>query len=117
LTDVRRQGDLSDYTGELLVKDLVRITDRQNGPAANEPGTMSDYDLSVVVECAAVADPAIGGSCITSTSMDAVVPGAVAEGKRAIWELGQVQVLDGGPDESAGTSPNTVFARQGIFVP
>jgi hypothetical protein len=117
LTDVRRQGDLSDYTGELLVKDLARITDRQNGPAANEPGTMNDYDLSLVVECLAVADPAIGGNCNTTSSIDAIVPGAITEGKRAIWALGQVQVLDGGPDESAATSPNTVFARQGVFVP
>ena len=36
---------------------------------------------------------------------------------RAIWQLGQVQVLDGGADGVASTTPNTVFAEQGIFVP
>jgi hypothetical protein len=45
------------------------------------------------------------------------VPGAVKEGKRSIWQLGQIQVSDGGSDGLVGTAPNTVFARQGIFVP
>ena len=40
------------------------------------------------------------------------------EGKRAIWQLGQVQVFDGGPDGTAATpSGNTLFAVQGVFVP
>ena len=29
----------------------------------------------------------------------------------------QVEVFDGGADGLASTNPNTVFARQGIFVP
>ena len=39
------------------------------------------------------------------------------EGLRAIWQLGPVEVLDGGADGSASTTPNTPFLRQGIFVP
>jgi hypothetical protein len=41
----------------------------------------------------------------------------VKETQRTIWELGQVQVNDGGPDGNATTAPNTPFLRQGIFVP
>jgi hypothetical protein len=42
----------------------------------------------------------------------------VTGGGRAIWELGQVQVLDGGADGLASTpGDNTVFERQGVFVP
>ena len=52
-----------------------------------------------------------------STTLDAVLPGVVAEGARAVWQLGQVEVLDGGPDGDVDTPGNTVFARQGIFVP
>jgi hypothetical protein len=52
-----------------------------------------------------------------TTTADATVPGAVVEGKRAIWELGQIEVLDGGADGIASTGPNTVFARQGVFTP
>jgi hypothetical protein len=45
------------------------------------------------------------------------MPGAVIETQRSIWELGDMQVFDGGPDGIASTSPNTLFARQGVFVP
>jgi len=45
------------------------------------------------------------------------MPGAVKETQRTIWELGQMQVNDGGPDGNAATEPNAPFARQGIFVP
>ena len=36
---------------------------------------------------------------------------------RSIWQLGQVQVFDGGADGQASTTPNTLFATQGVFVP
>ena len=40
------------------------------------------------------------------------------EGDRAIWQLGQVQLFDGGVDGDAETAAdNTLFATQGIFVP
>ena len=42
----------------------------------------------------------------------------MVESKRASWQLGQVQVFDGGPDDDADTVPgNTLFAVQGVFVP
>jgi hypothetical protein len=52
-----------------------------------------------------------------STTADAVLPGAVQELKRTIWQLGAVRVEDGGPDGVAATPGNTLFATQGIFVP
>ena len=39
------------------------------------------------------------------------------EGKRAIVEIGQITVTDGGPDGQNSTSPNTLFGVQGIFIP
>ena len=39
------------------------------------------------------------------------------EGARAVWELGPVAVLDGGSDGDVDTPDNTVFARQGVYVP
>ncbi len=46
------------------------------------------------------------------------MPGTIKEGKRAIWQIGQVAVFDGGADGLASTGGgNTLFARQGIFVP
>ena len=31
--------------------------------------------------------------------------------------LGRIEVFDGGPDDDADTTPNTLFATQGVFVP
>jgi hypothetical protein len=46
------------------------------------------------------------------------MPGAVVDGKRAIWQLDQVRVLDGGADGDADTTgDNRLFATQGVFVP
>ena len=59
----------------------------------------------------------MGATCAVTTTFDAVTPGAVPEGKRAIWELDALEVTDGGTDGLAATAPNALFARQGIFVP
>ena len=69
------------------------------------------------VDCTPTVDPSIGSTCALTTTIDTFVPGAIKEGVRAIWEFGQFTVEDGGPDDDTGTAPNTVFARQGIFVP
>jgi len=64
------------------------------------------------------ADATVGSSCSVTTSADAVTgAGAVVEGRRAIWRLGQVRVNDGGADGLVSTTPNTLFAVQGVFVP
>jgi hypothetical protein len=115
LTDVRHQDTLADYTGELQVITAVRTTDRLGGPA-NEAGSVVDFEHKLTVPCAATGG-AVGATCSATTTFDAVVPGTIKEGKRAIWHIGQVRVTDGGPDGLASTTPNTRFAVQGVFVP
>ena len=44
-------------------------------------------------------------------------PGVAVEGARTVWELGQVEVRDGGADGDVFSEPNTTFAVQGVFVP
>jgi hypothetical protein len=120
ITDVRDRGDLSDYTGDLELRHIFRWTDRFNavGPGGgNQTATMVDVPFPVIMPCAVTADPGVGSTCSVETTIDAVVPGAVREGKRMIWAMGQVEVYDGGADGSVVTAPNTVFARQGVFVP
>ena len=73
--------------------------------------------ISVDVACSATSDSAIGATCSINTAVNALVPGAVREGDRAIWELGPVQVYDGGPDGVGATDDNTLFADQGLFIP
>ena len=116
MTDVRRKADLLDYAGQLQLNTALRITDRNNGTSETEAGTF-ETTLALTVPCVATGSATTGGTCSLSSSFNAIVPGAVVERDRAIWQLGQVQVLDGGPDGVASTTPNTVFARQGIFVP
>ena len=117
LEDVRNQAGLTDYTGQLRASVSVRITDKKNGPGADQPGTVMNVQMPVTVPC--TATPGVGGSdCSVSTTMDAIQPGVVPEGKRSVWALGQVEVYDGGSDGLASTTGNnTLFAKQGVFVP
>jgi PKD repeat protein len=118
LGDVRNSGDLSDYTGELQANPTFRITDRYNGPSSTAHATTIDVPFPLTVPCGATAGSSdTGASCAVTTTADAVLPGAVKEGQRAMWQLGRVEVLDGGADGDAATADNTVFARQAIFVP
>ena len=41
----------------------------------------------------------------------------VAAGRRAIWQLGTVDLFDGGPDGVAVTADNSLFATEGVFTP
>jgi hypothetical protein len=118
LSDVRHAAPgLADYTGELTEVTTLRITDRQNGNGVNRTGTMQDIPLPVIVPCTATPDTTKGGDCAVSTSIDSLIPGAVPEGKRSVWELGQVQIFDGGPDGDAQSADNSLFAVQGVFIP
>jgi hypothetical protein len=117
VTDVReRSAALLDYVGELQLRAGVLLTDRSSGPTGSEPATVQSLELPVTLSCT----PTLGlegSTCSVSTTLDAVTPGIVRERTRAIWELGQVQVDDGGPDGDADTPNNSPFMRQGIFVP
>jgi hypothetical protein len=120
ITDVRRRTDLADYTGEVQLIGTLRITDRNNAPApggGTNAATVVDIPFPTNAACAATGSPSIGATCAVSTTFNALVPGAVAEGKRAIWALQQLQVTDGGSDGVVATAPNTLFAVQGLFVP
>jgi uncharacterized repeat protein (TIGR01451 family) len=117
LTDVRTTPSLADYGGELRTEMTLRITDRQNTPSGAAAATVTDTTLSFDAPCTPTGATTIGSSCSISTTADALIPGMVIEGKRAIWELGRTRVFDGGSDGDAATGPNTLFAVQGVFVP
>jgi endoglycosylceramidase len=117
LTDVRNKNDLTDYTGELRASVGLRLTDRYSSDSLASSATVADTPFTFDIACAVTSGPE-GGSCNATTTADAVAPGIVREGKRSIWELGQVKVFDGGADGDAGTTGNnTLFAVQGLFAP
>ena len=110
-----------DYTGELDGQVTLRITDVLSGVSPSggtEAATMTDYVVHLPLSCGATASTAIGATCSRISGMGAFgVPGIVTEGARAVWELGQVRFLDGGPDGVAGTAGNSLFLTEGIFIP
>jgi len=118
-------GAGSDYTGKILVSALARVTDKSNGSPSVESATGQDFRLDVPVQCAATAGTE-GGICSLNTTVNALFPGGILDGKRAIWQLSDVRVKDAGPNgtgygsgcgTACGDGDEAVFMRAGIMVP
>jgi hypothetical protein len=116
-------GAGNDYNGELQGVVVLRITDRDNTPSPGGlgPATVEDIPLKLTIPCAVTDGPNTGGAtgsvCNSDTSVDALYPGAAKEGSRAVWQVGAVEVWDGGTDGLASTeADNTLFMDQGVFV-
>ena len=117
ITDVRNKSGLTDYTGELQTRLALRVTDRHNGPSFTEPGT-GDTTFNITIPCAATpATPRSGRPARRPRPRTRSSPGTVLETRRSMWEVGKVQVFDGGSDGVVSTTPNTLFASQAVFVP
>jgi hypothetical protein len=113
-------ADGPDYTGQLQGNATIRITDHFSAVApggGSDAATVVDIPFPVETTCTATTNAGIGATCTANTSANATVPGAVLDGKRAIVEIGQLTITDGGPDGQVATSPNSLFAVQGIFIP
>jgi Tol biopolymer transport system component len=120
ITDVRRESDLADYTGELRLSFGLRRTDRLNGTNTVffQPATTADSSFGFSFGCTTTSSASVGSTCSVATSADAAVPGSTPEFQRAVWQLGQVQVYDGGADGDGDTTgDNTLFMTQGLFAP
>jgi hypothetical protein len=115
----------TDYIGRLGIKVDLQITDQRNAPEQPEAGTSKTSPLQLSIQCTGTAATTIGATCNANTSLNALLPGAVLERKRAIWALGQTVVMDAGPNQTGyATCPPTcgdgderAFMRQGVFVP
>jgi hypothetical protein len=125
ITDVRNRPSGTDYVGRVLVSTTLQLTDNGNASETPEPGTVQKFPFEFPVDCVATTDTSIGSICSWTGRADALVPGTVIEGRRSIWELGQVTVKDAGPNGTGyGTCPPTcgdgdesVFLREGVYVP
>jgi hypothetical protein len=112
--DVRNKTGLGDYTGQLKVVAPLRIIDHDNGPS--EVG-VGDTTYSFAVPCTGTTSTTVGSTCTVDTTADALVGNTIKEGVRAVWQLGKIDVYDGGADGVASTDPNTRYLTQGYFVP
>jgi len=114
-TQSNAQGG-SDYSGRLDIRVPLRVTDRYNlpAPAGNKPGS-GDTTVDFYAYCSVTPDAGTGSTCPLATSIGAWYPGGVQEGRRAIAEVGQIQVLDGGADGYGRDA--APFLKAGIFIP
>ena len=115
-------ADGPDYTGELKSDPTVRLTDHFNAVApggGSNPATVNDFPFPMKLSCANTAATSTGGTCSVETTFEAVIPASVTrmESRRSVLELAQFQVFDGGADGFISTTPNTLFAVQGLFIP
>jgi Tol biopolymer transport system component len=113
------KNDLTDYAGGLRARLPLQITDRDNSPSPGGPGagTVQEVPFEFDLACTPTADTTIGSDCPVATSANALVPGSVTADLRAIWQIGQAQVYDGGADGNPVTADNTLYLRQGVFIP
>jgi hypothetical protein len=101
----------------------IQITDGNNRLAADPTGpydknaTLVPLPFPIPLDCTSTSDPAIGSTCGVQTTANTLVPGAAVAGKRAIWELGQMQLLDQGANGTPGDGDDQVFEVEGVFAP
>ena len=111
----------------------LRMTDRYNcGPTlpvgdpnacpasastSTRAATLVDVQFPVPLDCLTTASTALGSTCGVNTTMNALVPGVVINGKQAIVELGEIELRDSGTDGTRGNTDDQRFATQGIFLP
>jgi hypothetical protein len=132
ITDVRCKAGTSacgsantaggaDYTGDLEANATIRISDHYNATTAGggtDPATMVDIPNPVNFPCVSTSDTSVGSLCDVKFSPQPGVPNQDwFNGKRVVVGFGQVRVLDGGSDGVVGTTPNDLFAVQGVFIP
>jgi hypothetical protein len=106
-----------DYSGDLQSNMMIRISDHDNGPNRDEAATVVDIPFPVNFSCVNTADTSIGGFCSIRVPPPGCPPACPRTGTRAVVELAQIEVFDGGADGLVGTAGNTVFLRQGLFIP
>jgi hypothetical protein len=125
INDVRNHPSLTDYTGKIMLQSDLQITDQRNADEMPEWGTTQTIPFKWPVQCVATGDTTRGANCIATTSANSLFPGAVIEGRRNIWSVGQGSVMDSGPNgtgydscpPTCGDGDETVFLRQAIFIP
>jgi uncharacterized repeat protein (TIGR01451 family) len=96
----------------------LRLTDTLSGPSQSVPATATDLDFSVPIDCTTTPTlPSVGSNCGTATTANAVIPGAIQEGRYTVAQTFRVRLNDAGANGVPGDSDDRIFATQGVFVP
>jgi hypothetical protein len=96
----------------------LRITDSNNGSGHDAAATVVDSGFPIPMDCLPTpSNGSIGSVCGVNTSANALNPGVIRAGDKAVWELGEIQVLDSGLDGIRGDGDDQLLAAQGIYAP
>jgi hypothetical protein len=128
-----------DYTGGLIARLPLRITDHANGTPVGTrctDGAGNPPCINATTQDAVFGVPSPPGSCVTTggsagsvcyfvTSMNAQLLGSVYEFERAVVSVSDIHVMDLGEDGSAGpdcplncgSGDETRFVDPGVFLP
>jgi hypothetical protein len=118
-------GAGSDFSGNILLRTAIRITDSANGFGA-VPATVTDATLDAPAACTATANSASGSNCAVDTTADTLIPNYVKENKKTVVRALAITVRDPGPNGSgfgAGCPPTcgdgdeTTYMREGVVTP
>jgi subtilisin family serine protease len=121
-TDVRSGSATgADYNPVAAGPDLtlsvkVRISDMLNGVSLDQPGTVEDRVVAVPVACATTTSGTVGSSCSANTTLDAITPATVREGKFSVFQTFRARLLDSGANGVRNDADDRSFAMQGIYV-
>jgi glucose/arabinose dehydrogenase len=122
-TDVRSGSETGpDYDPspsgpDLTLVERLRITDNSNGTGGADRATATDLDFSVPISCTPTIDSRVGSTCMANTTANALMPGAVVEGKQMNIQVFRVRLNDAGVDGVAGNGDDTLFEQEGLVVP
>jgi hypothetical protein len=117
LADVRNRPTLTDYVGNVYAQSILTITDQSNADEVPATGTTQPIPYRFTAACVSTISATTGSTCNVNTTADAIVPGTVIENRRAVWQLGQIEVKDLGPNAIQGDGDDGTFVRQGVFAP
>jgi dipeptidyl aminopeptidase/acylaminoacyl peptidase len=123
LTDVRTGSAVgADYTPNPSGPDVTltakwRITDTRNGTSGTDSATALDFDFAVPIDLSPSDDTNAGSECYVASSLEAIVPGAIAEGKNTVIDVFRVLLRDSGTDGIRGNADDRQFAQQGSYIP
>jgi len=110
-------GAMAGGTGTTFEGSGVRVTDSGSGPGENLPRTVVDLGIPIPIDCLPTPTSADGSTCGVNTTANALYAGIVQDGNAAVWQIGEIELEDSGPDGVRGNADDEVFAVQGVFVP
>jgi hypothetical protein len=100
------------------MRTMLTTTDQLNAEEVPATGTTQQIPYQATVPCTTTpTSTTTGSTCNLNTTADSLVPGTIAENRRIVWQLGQIEVRDAGLNLTPGDGDDNTFLRQGVFVP